>query len=283
MLNTPVALFIYKRPKLTIEVLTQISKVKPSTLLIIADGPRNKEEINKCNAARKIIEQVDWSCKILTNYSDVNLGCRKRVSSGLDWIFERHESAIILEDDCVPHVTFFKFCEILLERYRNDERIMMIGGSNPQFRHRLTFDSYYFSKYALIWGWATWRRAWHHYDVDMKQWPKLRNSSFLLDIHKSKIEAEHWKKRLEKAYAGHNTWDHQWSLACWLNNGFSILPNINLITNIGFGRDATHTQLTNDMSRLSVSTAPITFPLKHPSLVKKDIEEDRRTFQNIFG
>lgn len=283
LLKSPVALFIYKRPSLTEQVFTQIAKVRPSTLFVVADGPLNEEEYMKIKATRAVIEQIDWDCKVITNYSDVNLGCRNRISSGLNWVFEQCEYAIILEDDCLPDPTFFLFCDELLEKYRENERIMMVGGSSLHFKDYNLPYSYFFSRFALIWGWATWRRAWRLYDIDMKVWTKLRNTSFLLEVHENESVASHWKKRLDKAFAGHSTWDHQWSLTCWLNNGFSILPSVNLVKNIGFGEDATHTKSIDDINHLSISTEQISFPLKHPQVIVRDRDADNCIFQNLFN
>jgi hypothetical protein len=159
--NTPIAFFIFNRPDTTARVFEAIRQAQPSKLLVVADGPRSTRpgEAEKCAATRAIIDQVDWECEVLTNYSDVNLGCRHRVSSGLDWVFEQVEEAIILEDDCLPHPTFFRFCEELLEWYRHDHRIVAISGDNFQNGHQSGEFSYYFSRYVHIWGWATWRRG----------------------------------------------------------------------------------------------------------------------------
>ena len=161
-LKTPVAFIIFNRPSLTQIVFNTIRQAKPKQLFVIADGARFPEEKEKCQQARDIIRQVDWDCEVLANYSDVNLGCGKRISSGISWVFEHVEAAIILEDDCLPHLSFFRYCENLLDYYRDDERVMAIGGDNFQDGNKKTPYSYYFSKYPHVWGWATWRRAWKH-------------------------------------------------------------------------------------------------------------------------
>src|SRR6185369_14461868 len=165
-LTTPVAFIIFNRPDTTEKVFAEIARARPPKLLVIADGPRagRAGEADRCAATRAIIDRVDWDCKVLTNYSDVNLGCKNRVASGIDWVFEQVPEAIILEDDCLPDPTFFRFCEELLIRYREDERISQICGANFQFGRKRSNDSYYFSRYNHIWGWASWRRAWQHYD-----------------------------------------------------------------------------------------------------------------------
>src|SRR5665648_587346 len=164
-LKTPVAFIIFNRPETTRRVFAEIAKARPTKLLVIADGPRatHPDDAEKCAVVRAIIDGVDWDCEVLKNYSDVNLGCKRRVSSGLDWVFDTVEEAIILEDDCLPHPTFFRFCEEMLAKYRDDKRIAMISGDNFQFGKKRTEYSYYFSRYTHIWGWASWRRAWDNY------------------------------------------------------------------------------------------------------------------------
>jgi hypothetical protein len=285
-MNTPVVFLIFNRPETTRKVFAEIAKAKPSKLLVVADGSRPNcfGEAEKCAETRSIIERVDWDCEVLTNYSEVNLGCKHRVASGLDWVFSIVEEAIILEDDCLPDQTFFRFCEELLDRYRDDERIMSISGTNRRFDKLRTQESYYFSRYNNIWGWATWKRAWQHYDVEMKLWPKVKEEGWLKDIFREPRLVKFWEKNLELAYAPDwGGWEWQWLLACWIQSGLSILPHVNLISNIGFGGDATTTKDINsklaESARLPV--LPIEFPLRHPSIVIRDTQEDRRIPQLI--
>jgi hypothetical protein len=278
-MNTPVAFFIFNRPDTTAQVFAEIAKAKPSKLFVIADGPRPDRpgEAEKCAAARAVIDRADWACEVHKNYSDVNLGCGRRVATGLDWVFEHVEAAIILEDDCLPHQIFFRFCKELLERYRDDERVMMIGGTNSLFGQRQSPYSYHFSRIGTTWGWATWRRAWRHYDIEMKLWPALRDTPLLPDILQFPEAVEYCRNVYDKAHAGvdHvNTWDHQWSFACWAQNGLVILPNTNLVSNLGFRQDATHTK--NEKSNLAkIPVAEMKFPLHHPPYVVRDIEADQ--------
>lgn len=293
--TTPIVLMIYNRPGVTQQVFNEIRKVRPGKLLVIADGPRlgRQGDIEKCAATRQIIEQVDWDCQILKNYADGNLGCRQRVASGLDWVFSMVEEAIILEDDCLPHPTFFSFCEELLERYRDDQRIMTISGNNFQYGQQRTPYSYYFSRYAHVWGWATWRRSWETYQVDMKLWPEVRTGQWLFDILGSRrvnvnhgqchfdimgsMKAiEYWYKIFDATYGGRiDTWDYQLIFACWLQNGLHILPNVNLVSNIGFGADATHTKTVRKCANLPVEA--VGFPLQHPPFMIRDAAADDYT------
>jgi predicted O-linked N-acetylglucosamine transferase (SPINDLY family)/glycosyltransferase involved in cell wall biosynthesis/predicted O-methyltransferase YrrM len=281
--NTPIAFFIFNRPDTTARVFEAIRQAQPSKLLVVADGPRSTRtgEAEKCSATRAIIDQVDWKCEVLTNYSDVNLGCRYRVSSGLDWVFEKVEEAIILEDDCLPHPTFFRFCEELLEWYRHDHRIVAISGDNFQNGHQPVEFSYYFSRYVHIWGWATWRRVWKLYDLDMQQWPLEKNRNWLNDILDSPQAIQYWSTIFQHAYEGFNTWDFSLVFACWLNRGLTILPTVNLVSNIGFGEDATHTKSRNKLTELP--THLMQFPLVRPRVVSRNILADNFTENQQFS
>jgi len=273
-LSAPVVLLIFNRPESTARVFAEIARARPPRLLVVADGPRPDRpgEQEKCMAARAVIERVNWDCEVLTNYSEVNLGCRRRVSSGLDWAFQTVDEAIILEDDCVPHPTFFRFCDELLPRYRDDERVFSVCGTG--FAHgRSTPHSYYYSHHSPIWGWATWRRAWQHYDVEMALWPTVRDSNVLRG-HFSPPVYRYWHQFFEHTHAGAiDTWDYQWHFACWIQNGLSVLPTRNLISNIGYGQDATHTVHPDD-HLATLPLEPMVFPLRHPPYVMRDVELD---------
>jgi hypothetical protein len=285
MLKTPIAFIIFNRPDTTAQVFESIRKAKPSKLLVIADGARQHKigEVEKCVETRKIIEGVDWECEVITNYSDVNLGCKLRVSSGIDWVFEQVEEAIILEDDCVPEHTFFAYCDELLERYRYDTRIVAISGTNLQSGQRRTSDSYYFSRYMHVWGWATWRRSWQNYDVDMKQWPTVRDGGWLQDILNDKLAIKGWQKSFQRVYDGKiDTWDFQWVFACWIQSGLVISPNINLISNIGFGPGATHTFNKSDLCS-NIPTSDMPLPLQHPKFMLRNSQADDYTQKKFFN
>jgi hypothetical protein len=273
--NTPVAFLIFNRPSTTERVFSAIRNARPPKLLVVADGPRPEQpgEAERCAAARAVIDRVDWPCEVLTNYSEINLGCKKRVSSGLDWVFSEVEEAIILEDDCLPHPTFFRFCEELLERYRDDERVMTISGDNFQFGRLRTGYSYYFSIYSHIWGWASWRRAWNRYDAGIKAWPEIRDGRWLTDILGDERAARYWSGVFERTHRNEiDTWDHQLTFSLWIQNGLSILPNVNLVSNIGFGEGSSHTGTISFMSNMPAG--PMDFPLRHPPYVIRDTVSD---------
>ncbi len=268
-METPVCLLIFKRINTTEKIFEAIRQAKPSKLLVVADGPRADRpgEAEQCAATRAIIDRVDWDCEVLKNYSDVNLGCAIRPVTGITWAFEQVDRAIILEDDCLPDSSFFRFCEELLERYKDDERIMSISGENVQFGRSRTESSYYFSRYFRAWGWASWSRAWKHYDLHMKLWPQDKDMGILKDILIDSKSVKYWENIFQEHYDDHKTaWDYQWLFASWINSGLTIVPDINLVSNIGFGSEATHT--THAQSKYANrSVEVLSFPLKHPEIV----------------
>ena len=282
-LKTPVALLIFNRPTMVARIFAEIARARPEKLLIIADGPRSDqpEEAAKCAAARAVVEKVDWDCDVFRNYSEVNLGCGLRPASGINWVFENVEEAIILEDDCLPHPTFFRFCEELLEHYREDERVMTISGNNFQYGTSRTENSYYFSQYPHTWGWATWRRAWALYDFEVKLWPRLRETSWLLDTLGDQESDDYWRPIFDSLSERSDVWDYQWIFSCWAQHALAILPNVNLISNIGWGKDSTHTKALDNPSA-NLATEALRFPLDHPACMVRNREADRFTLENHF-
>lgn len=282
-LTTPVAFIIFNRPDTTALVFAEIAKARPPKLLVVGDGPRTHKagEADRVAATRAIINQVDWPCEVLTHYSETNLGCKKRVSSGIDWVFEQVEEAIILEDDCLPDSSFFRFCQEMLGRYRSDARIGMISGDNFQIGRKPGTESYYFSKYTHIWGWASWRDRWQTYDVNMGLWPKVRDEGRLEDLVLEKSEVSYWHAIFERVHRGEiDTWDYQWCFTNWVMGRLNILPSVNLISNVGFGADATHTTSSSPLANLV--TRPISFPLVHPEIRTRNREADRYSDRRCF-
>jgi len=283
-LAIPVAFIIFNRPDTTGRVFSEIAKAKPKKLLVIGDGSRTDRpgEEDRVADAREIIKRVDWDCEVITNYSDVNLGCKHRVSSGIDWIFEQVEEAIILEDDCLPDPSFFRFCQEMLERYRHDHRVGLISGDNFQFGNRRNDDSYYFSNYVHIWGWASWRDRWAgSYDVKIANWPRIRDEGWLVDMVGNKKEASYWQGIFERVYRGEiDTWDYQWVFANWIEGRLSITPAANLISNIGFGENSTHTKANSVFSEMEVEE--ISFPLNHPSYMVRNGIADSNVYKLMF-
>ena len=284
--STPIAFIIFNRPELTRIVFESIARVKPETLFVVADGPRFPQETEQCEQARAVINKIDWDCKLSTNFSDKNLGCGQRVSSGIDWVFSKVEEAIFLEDDCLPAASFFPYCQTLLKRYRDDQRIMTINGNSFQSGQKRTDYSYHFSKYNGVWGWASWRRAWKHYDYHMRTWPEFRESGMLDVVCKDPYEQRFFTKTFDAMHEnpdGENTWDHQWKYACWSQNGLSIEPRVNLVANLGLGHcDATHTSRYNPLLDHLMVTEELK-NISHPPFVARHGTADAYIFDHIVG
>ncbi|MFZ2303237.1 MAG: nucleotide-diphospho-sugar transferase, partial [Minisyncoccia bacterium] len=214
-----------------------------------------EEETKLCEETRKITENIDWPCEVYRKYSEDNLGCKKGVSSAISWFFDNVEEGIILEDDCLPDSSFFSFCEELLNKYRNTDKVKMISGNNFQFGKKYGDASYYFSNFPHIWGWATWRRAWKEYDIEMKTYPDFKKNNRIAQIFKNKKMQKYWINFFDKLYTNKiDTWDGQLVYSIYDKNGVTILPNVNLISNIGFGGNATHTKTNSIFSEIPTGT-----------------------------
>jgi hypothetical protein len=289
--NTPVLFLIFNRLPPTQLVFEAIRQARPPRLYIAADGPRatHPEEAAKVAAVRDyVLKQIDWNCELKTLWRSENLGCRRAVSSAIDWFFEHEPEGIVLEDDCLPDASFFRYAQAMLMRYRDDQRVMAIGGTHSHGTTHQPDHSYFFSRNIEIWGWASWRRAWQHYDRHLSQWPNLRNTDWLLTIGAGDRHfQQHWQRIFDQAFAGKiDTWDYQWVFSCWAQHGLTILPAQNLIRNIGFGADATHTTNNHDPLGDRLSALPLeslSFPLSHPTTVTKSYAADRWLDQNIDG
>jgi hypothetical protein len=275
--RSSVALFIFNRPKSTAHVLRAIRAYKPDTLLVVADGqrPDRPDDITLCADTRAVVENgVDWPCNLKLCYSDSNMGCGIRVSSGLDWVFSEVEEAIILEDDTVPNPSFFPFCGQLLDRYRNEPKVFSICGDSIVHTRMRTNQSYGFSSFFSPWGWATWRDRWAQYDFSMKFWPALRDGGRLSQVIPEQDWRDRWFTLMDATAAGKiDTWDYQWIAKLWEKGAFVVHPANNLITNIGTGLDASHTFSIGN-PRTFRRTFQITKPITHPNIVKEDTLRD---------
>jgi hypothetical protein len=284
MLQTPVALFIFNRPEQTQRVFAEIARAQPRRLLIIADGPRTAAEAELCQATRQIVQQVDWECEMLTALAEQNLGCKRRMLTGLNWVFDQCEEAIVLEDDCLPHPSFFTFCEELLAKYRDEPRVLAISGNNflaPKMQQRMR-ESYYFSYSPLTWGWAAWRRTWKLFDFAITAWPALRETDWLARRLANPQFKPYWEKIFDATYRGEtNAWDYQLTFAGWLHESLSIVPRVNLVSNIGFGAAATHT-LDPQSHLANLPTHALPGPLLHPRRIVRHQQADELTFRRNY-
>lgn len=264
--NSPVLLIVFNRPDSTERVFEAIRHAQPAMLFVAADGPRVDRlgEADICALVRSIVDRVDWPCELRTLFHEKNLGCKRAVSSAIDWFFENVDQGIILEDDCLPNKSFFPFCDELLDRYADDSSIAQICGSSFIPASALT-DSYYFTKYADIWGWATWRRAWQLADMNMENWPTWRDSDGLKKLSGSTAGfVDYWQQIFDRTHAGEiDTWDYQWMYTCWRLGLRSIQPQKMQIQNIGFDANATHTS--TDIPNYVTDPVILDFPLRHPS------------------
>jgi hypothetical protein len=282
VLEKPVLLLIYRRPDKTRETFAAIRQARPKRLYVSAAGPATEADQPDCDAARAIIDEVDWDCEVRRNFMHENRGCRVNVSRGISWALAQEDEMIILEDDCVATPAFFRFCAELLDRYRDNERVMSISGTNFLFGHQATNHSYFWSRYPNIWGWATWKRAWDFYDADLALWPQTKVDGSLDTIFDQFRPRVYWRMVLDIVAAGKlDAWDFVWFLSCWLRGGLSAQPTVNLVRNIGFDASATHTKKANKLARMPV--ADLRFPLDHPPDVQRNRKADNLIERQVYS
>jgi hypothetical protein len=280
-MNTPVLFLVFNRPHCTKQSLQAIRAARPSKLYIAADGPRRgrDEELQATDMVRAIATAVDWPCEVSKLFQTGNLGCKHAVVSALDWFFTNEESGIIIEDDCLPSPDFFPYCEALLQRYANTEEVALISGANfvpHPAEHKYT---YRFSRYANIWGWASWRRTWQSYDKDIAFWPSWKSSNEWAHIFPDPVERRYWERILDATHDGQiDTWDYQLAACMWRRHMYSVCPNTNLVANIGFDSSATHTRQT--VKQLSLGHVG---KILHPPEVRLDVHSDTWFFDNQLG
>lgn len=280
--DVTIAFFFFNRPEPTRRVFEAIRAQQPNRLLLIGDGPRPdiEGEAELVDAVREIVSCVDWDCDVESHLSSSNLGCRRRMATGLDWAFDRSEQLIILEDDCLPEPSFFGYCRELLQRYQDNPEVMMVSGDNFQPAPRSP-NSYYFSRWAHIWGWASWRRAWEHYDLTLSRWPERKQCKKAWQFDHPDYES-HWSAVFDQVHAGKiDTWDFSWQYSIFQQQGLVILPEVNLVSNLGFGVDATHTTQSN--SKLANLPTSKMGNLQHPPRIERNVVADDWTFRNIFA
>lgn len=281
--DAPVAFIAFNRPDLTRRTFEAICALRPARLFLIADGPRegHPSDASRCAEVRRILEGVDWPCEVHRDYAENNLGLKRRIVSGLDRVFAAVDRAIVLEDDCLPHPDFFRFCEELLARYEHDERVWVITGDNFQGGRRRGSASYYFSRYNHCWGWATWRRAWRYNDADIRFWPQWRDSDQWRRAIPDAVERRYWTAIFDRAAAGElNSWAYPWTASVWRHGGLSATPNVNLVSNLGFGPEGTHTSGAGSGANLAAHPLGT---IVHPTEVKADTRADRHAFDRHFG
>ncbi len=287
-LRVPVALIIFNRPEKTRQVFESIARQRPTHLFVIADGPRRDhvEDIDLVKASRSITEAVDWPCEVTRLYSVDNLGCRRRMITGLDHVFDEVPRAIVLEDDCVPHEDFFTFAAEMLDYYADDERIFSIGGHIWEFPDHFIKEGYFLSKYFSAWGWATWSDRWKRVDPELSKWPSVRRSEFLQEWADGPLEIVYWERVFDLVHAHEapfsQVWDYGIQFSMWLQGMLTVRPCVNLVRNVGFDREGTHTLV--DSPAISGRMAhDYPWPIIHPAAPERDRQLDTRVSQLRFG
>lgn len=280
--NTPILFLIFNRPSVTSRVFQEIKKIQPATLYVASDGPRKSKpgESEICDFTRKLVlENISWECDVKCLFRDENLGCKSAVSSAINWFFENEERGIILEDDCLPEPSFFHFCEELLEKFKEEPGVLHIGGTNFLDGKVIIKDSYYFSRMTHVWGWATWRRAWKQYDIEMVDLDELLNN--FEDISNDIKTKEYWSTIFRKVKNNKiDTWDYQWFYSVLVNKGKTISPCVNMISNIGFGTGATHTVNEREPAA-NMPTSPIA-TIVHPADTSINYEADNYEMRKLL-
>lgn len=282
--NIPVLFLIFNRPDKTQQVFNKIKEIKPKYLFVAADGPRPHKtgEHKKCLETREIIKQVNWDCELKTLFRESNLGCGQSVSSAITWFFDEIEQGIILEDDCLPDNTFFYYCETLLEKYKHNNNILHINGTNFSGIKVANPKSYYFTNLVSIWGWATWRRAWNIYDINTPDFPIYKNKLFGQKTLVSKKVTKHFKKAFDKMYTErYSAWGTQWMYTVMKNRGITITPQVNLVENIGIDNGSTRSFLMDSHS-YNKKSDKLLLPLEHPNFVVSN-QIDELIFENYRG
>jgi hypothetical protein len=283
-MQTPVLLIAWQRADTLREVIKALRSVEPVNMFIACDGPKHSQpgHVQCVTEVRQLIDQeIDWECSVEKLYSVTNQGCRLGVSRAISWFFENVQEGIILEDDCVPHPDFFVFSSTLLERYRNDNRVCCISGSNFQNGLRRGAASYYFSKYPHCWGWATWRRSWQHYEGAIPFWPDWKHSNEWGSLMGDPRERRYWEEIFDRCRQGAiDSWAYPWTASVWKAGGVTAIPQVNLVQNIGFGDSATHTKRGDDT--VSVPVQPLG-DIRHPSQVRMDDLADAYVFKTVFA
>jgi len=282
--DAPILFTIYNRPAHASRVFESIRRIQPRYLFVAADGPSPERpgDKDKCREARQIVNTIDWPCEVHKLFHEDHQGCRRAMSESINWFFNNVPEGIILEDDCLPHPSFFEFCRALLAFYRDDSRIMVICGDNKGVKIRQGSESYYFSRLVHIWGWATWRRAWRHFDPNLNSFPAFKERGEIGNIFPVPELQRFWIDHFESVYRGRvDTWDFQWVYAVWAQGGLSIMPRVNLVTNIGFGPDATHTTSVHQADAF-LETQEIG-AITHPSFVIPNRTADESVAKHING
>lgn len=284
MYDIPILIIVFNRPEKFQKLINNLKKIKPDNIYIFADGPRigNNKDKELCKQTRAIVSEINWQCKVKSLFLNKNSGINLGVCSAINWFFKHEEFGIILEDDCLPTKDFFKFIKLLKNKYSKSNNIGIISGNN--FIKNRNKDSYSFSKWAHTWGWATWKKNWDKFDYELNFWKNFKNSKKWKELnsnfeeyktftHLYNLSNDNKKKNLI-------SWDYRWMLNLWYNNFVNIIPNYNLVENIGFDEEATHTFVKDN--KLIYNTKTLKMPLKHPKKITNDEILDKKIFYAVY-
>ena len=280
-MTPPILLLIFNRPKETEILINRLSIIKPKKIYVFSDGPRinTKTDIINCRKSKIVIEKIFWKCELKKNYQKKNLGLKEAISKGISWFFKYEKKGIILEDDCIPSRDFFEFCSWGLKKFNNDKKVGSITGNNFLNQKIKIKNSYYFSKYAHCWGWATWRNKWRLYDKNIKFWKRWKKSERFKSIFNSELEKKYWIKIFDNVQKNNiNSWAYPWNLCLWYHKKIVLTPKFNLVNNIGITKDATHTYYKNDNVNYKIKKLKKPY-IKHTSMQINE-KADNFVFKN---
>lgn len=280
--SVPILFVFFNRREVALQAFERIRAVRPSHLYLAQDGARaERGEDERClveDIRQSILERIDWECQVQTLFRTENLGCAMGVKTAIDWLFEHEDRGIILEDDCMVQPSFFPYMEEMLERYYSDNRIGMVAGFNG-VGHAYADTSYTFSRYKACWGWATWRRAWQNMDMQMSWRGTEQEESILFNMGGNGRDLHYWKYRLRCIDQGYvSAWDWPWYFSLAAQNQLTIFPAVSLVSNIGFGADATHTSPVGN-THVQQKAGDLQFPLSHPVKVVANVAFDKHFYR----
>lgn len=287
-MNVPVLYIIFNRLDTVQRSFESIRQARPAKLYLAADGPRkNREgEDARCEEVRNwVLSHIDWDCEMHHRFQDTNVGCGHHPADAITWMFENEDYGIILEDDCVASASFFPFVEEMLERYKDDKEISIVCGSNfdKKHSHQAQNADYFFSKISYTWGWATWKRNWEDYDFTMKGWDEVNKSRLLKWLFDEPEYREYWRYIFDSTFRHQpqDIWDYQFFFSCYRKRQMAIVPNVNLISNIGDGSSATHTKKGD--GKLGLETTVMDFPIRHPLRKERNMAYDNLLQETCYG
>jgi len=266
----PVLFLTFNKIDPTEKVFEAIARYQPEVLYVAQDGPREGKEGDgkKVEKVRQLTQIITWPCKVVERRQEKNLGLKAHVEGAISWFFNEVEAGIILEDDTLPNADFFTFCEDLIERYRDDKRVFMVGGTNLNMPTPTPY-SYFFCSEPLIWGWASWADRWKHYETDLQSTQEtirdFSNKSIFADPYRREVEEQKIGALLDNKV---QSWASRWGYAIQVQHGLCAVPKVNTVTNIGFGGEASNTlDAAHPHAQLKLET--FSWPMYHPSYMAR--------------